>query len=466
MTRAATARESCERRFLATVLGDIDGDYYRDNLKLAPEAFETFDCRDAWRRAVECGALERALQDKAVQGVLAGADLTKYFHDRVTVWANWLRDRGPDFFSQWQDLMRTSRIAFPPPENEPPEAEILPDCVPIVSDLLEPGDKMIVASGSKSFKTWTLIQLGYCIANGAPWLGFTTQRSRVLFLNFEIKPRNLWRRVFRVRTALGLPKSDDFIAWNLRGKGFSMDRHADDLIASAKRLGVGVVILDPIYKLFGDRNESSAGDMATLMSLFDRVAAETGAAIVFAHHFAKGATAGKDSVDRASGSGVFARDPDCIFTLTRLDESEGSNTFAASVTLREFAPVADFAVRREHPVMVRTENVNVRNLHEPAKRTAKYSVEQVVQLLPDTGATSADWQRLAKEQLGMSRSTFFDTYAPEAKKRARLVAGLWMKSDKSDLVRSDRSDQSESGIKNTGLRTGPERAGPVRRDAA
>ncbi|HRE05803.1 MAG TPA: AAA family ATPase, partial [Opitutaceae bacterium] len=267
---------------------------------------------------------------------------------------------------------------------------------------------------------------------GAEWLGFTTRRRRILYVNFEIKPRNLWRRVHRIRAALGLAKTEDFRAWNLRGKGFNMDDHVDTLIAKAKEIDAAVIFLDPIYKLFGNRNESSAGDMATLMTLLDRLATETGAAVVFAHHYAKGSTAGKDAIDRASGSGVFARDPDCILTLTRLDEAEGKNTFTISATLREQPPVDDFAVRREHPIMVRADGVNVRNLHEPAKRLSKYTPEQVVGVLPATGATITEWQRLARQHLGMSKSTFFDTYAQPAKKLARFTTGLWFRSDRSD----------------------------------
>lgn len=84
------------------------------------------------------------------------------------------------------DLLPMGNTAqrFPEIETEPEELEILPDTKPIVADLFEPGDKVIIASGSKSYKTWTLIQMGQCIASGVPWLGFTTQRSRVLYLNF------------------------------------------------------------------------------------------------------------------------------------------------------------------------------------------------------------------------------------------------------------------------------------------
>lgn len=456
----AESRADIERRFIATVLGDPASDYLRENLSIEADAFECFECKAAWRLMVRAGSVDRALEHKEVQRLLATeAAPLQYWSDRVSVWTFWLRDKGPAFLPEWRELLRTSKTTFPLIEEEPDEDEILPEVDPIVAGLMEAGDKLIIASGSKSFKTWTLIQLGYCIAWGVPWLGFETRSERVLFLNFEIKPRNFWRRVYRVRRALGLEKSSNFVVWNLRGQGFSMDRHADDLIQRAKRVGARVIVLDPIYKLLGDRNESSAGDMSTLMAIFDRVATEAGAAIVFAHHFAKGSAASKDSIDRASGSGVFARDPDCIITLTRLDEAEGANTFAASVTLREFAPIDDFAVRREHPIMVRVDDVNVRNLHEPAKRKAKYSAEQIVALLPKEGLSTAAWQQAAREQLGMTRSTFYE-YVSAAKKLARQVGPLWLprsgRSDQSDLGMSDRRTRSESGIKDTGLRTRPD----------
>jgi len=39
------------------------------------------------------------------------------------------------------------------------------------------------------------------------------------------------------------------------------------------------------------------------------------AASVFGAHFSKGNQAGKESIDRISGSGVFARDPDTILVI-------------------------------------------------------------------------------------------------------------------------------------------------------
>jgi len=54
---------------------------------------------------------------------------------------------------------------------------------------------------------------------------------------------------------------------------------------------------------------------------------------VYAHHFSKGNKSDTDHIDRASGSGVFARDPDAILTLTPHEEEDH---LVLEATLRDF----------------------------------------------------------------------------------------------------------------------------------
>ncbi|MBR1828233.1 MAG: hypothetical protein IJ781_01805, partial [Atopobiaceae bacterium] len=51
---------------------------------------------------------------------------------------------------------------------------------------------------------------------------------------------------------------------------------------------------------------------------FDRVCNELGCSVVYCHHHSKGFQGTKHSIDRMSGSGVFARDPDAILDMTPL----------------------------------------------------------------------------------------------------------------------------------------------------
>lgn len=67
---------------------------------------------------------------------------------------------------------------------------------------------------------------------------------------------------------------------------------------------------------------NSADQMANFCNQFDKVCTELGCAVIYCHHHSKGSQGGKKSMDRASGSGVFARDPDALLDLTELEPTE------------------------------------------------------------------------------------------------------------------------------------------------
>src|SRR5699024_794151 len=114
---------------------------------------------------------------------------------------------------------------------------------------------------------------------------------------------------------------DNIDIWNLRGKSVPMDKLAPKLIRRAAKKNYIAVIIDPIYKvLTGDEN--SADQMAHFTNQFDKVCTELGSSVIYCHHHSKGSQGGKKSMDRASGSGVFARDPDALIDLTELEVTE------------------------------------------------------------------------------------------------------------------------------------------------
>lgn len=100
-----------------------------------------------------------------------------------------------------------------------------------------------------------------------------------------------------------------------------MDKLAPKLIRRAAKKNYIAVIIDPIYKVItGDEN--SADQMANFCNQFDLVCTELGCAVIYCHHHSKGGQGGKKSMDRASGSGVFARDPDALLDMIGLELSE------------------------------------------------------------------------------------------------------------------------------------------------
>lgn len=100
-----------------------------------------------------------------------------------------------------------------------------------------------------------------------------------------------------------------------------MTELAPRLIRRALKRKYSAVIIDPIYKVItGDEN--AADQMAKFCNQFDRVCAELGAAVIYCHHHSKGDQGQKRASDRASGSGVFARDPDALIDMIELEVTD------------------------------------------------------------------------------------------------------------------------------------------------
>ena len=220
----------------------------------------------------------------------------------------------------------------------------------LISGVLYQGDKMCLNAGSKIGKTWHLLRLGLSFSEGIPWMGHATTKAKVLFVNFELKDHVTQDRVRMVKNdILANVDATNFHLLNLRNLGMRPETLASVLPEFAdtiKTAGYGMIIFDPIYKMYGwDMDENSAGDVAQLMNTLEMFSNKTGASIVYSHHYAKGGQAGKASIDRASGSGVFARDPDAIVNITGLEDNDENTSFRVDMQLRCFKPVKPFGLR-------------------------------------------------------------------------------------------------------------------------
>ena len=267
-------------------------------------------------------------------------------------------EEAQDSAETWDDVKaRFEMWGIPPEEKDTCEtlAEVWDNPPPrapeLIGGLLRQGHKMIVSGTSKAGKSFALLQLAAALAEGRDWLQtFHCQKSRVLYLNLEIDRASMIHRARRVYGALqwtpcGL---DNFIFDHLRGRTGKIEAMAADIIRKAKKHEAKAVFIDPVYKC-GLEDENSAGDIAQFCQILDRIATDTGAAVIYCHHFSKGAQDSKSAIDRASGSGVFARDADAILTLTELQEPGG---FRLECILREFKSPPPMSFRFEYPLHV------------------------------------------------------------------------------------------------------------------
>lgn len=273
-------------------------------------------------------------------------------------------DAHPKPWREWVEEVAEEADGMPGSESL---AEVFADMPPkapeLIRGVLRQGHKMLVVGPSKAGKSFALIELCAAVASGTSWFGKRCAQGPVLYVNLEIDRPSCIDRFAKVFDALGVSRNyAGYVeVWNLRGKSLTLDRLAPRIVRRASKMASPpiAIVIDPIYKVMtGDEN--SASDMGAFCNLFDYIARETGAAVIYCHHQSKGAQGFKTAMDRASGSGVFARDPDAMLDVSELvldedgeqmPEADGT-PFEATWITREFRPPATQKVWFRYPVHV------------------------------------------------------------------------------------------------------------------
>jgi RecA-family ATPase len=221
----------------------------------------------------------------------------------------------------------------------------LPD--ELIEGVLRCGHKMLISGSSKAGKSFLLMELAVALSEGGSWLGFKCKKSKVLYVNLEIDSASFINRFSEIYKALKvIPKHRaDISIWNLRGHAVPLDKLVPKLLRRIANQHFDAVIIDPIYKvIMGDENNAS--EMGAFCNQFDKICNEAGCATIYCHHHSKGAQGFKKAMDRASGSGVFARDPDAQLDMIQLEADDeflasyadnlGDTAWRLECSLREF----------------------------------------------------------------------------------------------------------------------------------
>jgi hypothetical protein len=219
----------------------------------------------------------------------------------------------------------------------------LPEVETILRDVFGAGDVVQVNGSAKSRKTFILVQLAVCIACGIPFLDIDVTPGPVVFLNMEIRPAHFQRRLKRMMTALHVTGPLPHKLLVLHGRGRTADAALSDTRAAAKRCRAGTIILDPVYKLSPSGDENAGKDTKAIVATMDALAEDTGAAISYAHHCAKGSPADRKAVDRGAGHSTLARAYDAALSI--LPHRDEPDAFVVEWTLRNFAPRPTAAIR-------------------------------------------------------------------------------------------------------------------------
>jgi hypothetical protein len=265
----------------------------------------------------------------------------------------------------------------------------------LVEGFLSVQDFLIISAPPKNAKSLIQFQLALCITAGVPFLGQKTLKSNVLIIDLELRQDVSQTRLLEAAKKLGLPGVPDGLhLWNLARQP-NLDLESMIAILESRMNDLppfGLIIVDPIY-IFGTAENFSENDSASMTRLvlsLQKIAASSGAALSFSHHFRKGKAGSEESTDRMAGSGVLARYCDVAMTMSYHEQDWVS---ICEVTSRHYRHKGPFCVEITPPIVKRRDDLNPTRFrtYTPGSRTNNISPEGLLDLLPDEGLRRAEW---------------------------------------------------------------------------
>ncbi|MFI5258871.1 MAG: AAA family ATPase, partial [Candidatus Limnocylindrales bacterium] len=172
----------------------------------------------------------------------------------------------------------------------------------LIQGLLGPGEVAVLGAEPKLGKTWLALQFAIAAASGTPlaahWL--VPKCVRTLLVVEEGRPGDLKDRLTQLLSLSGGTAVLELFV--LPFQGFRLDAPDDvaELIRQIKSLEVGLVILDPLYRMHR-QDENDAVAMRPVIAAL-RTIADTEAGVLLVHHLRKPAR------DARSGGGASGAD--------------------------------------------------------------------------------------------------------------------------------------------------------------
>jgi AAA domain/DnaB-like helicase N terminal domain len=293
----------------------------------------------------------------------------------------------------WKPVSAASQAKAPTPA--PPE---------LIAGMLYEGGTLMMSGASKSMKTYTMIHAGLAVASGSEWMGRKCAKRPVVYLNLELQPFAMEKRVREIAAAMRIDCPDTFYIVNLRGTLVNIDVVEAQLNRVIASIQPGLVIIDPHYKISAASgvDENSNDAQGLLLYRLENAICKKGSALMIAHHFSKGDKSQTKAMDRAAGGGALARWPDVIMTLT---EHEEESCCTAEFSLRNFAPIPAFVLRWEYPVWHYMKDIDPTKLKQPG-RPKKNDRKTLIPLIPKEGITRP--QLVEKAKPSWSKSSVYE----------------------------------------------------------
>jgi hypothetical protein len=188
----------------------------------------------------------------------------------------------------------------------------------LLQGLFRKGQVMIISDASKTYKSWTAMEAALAISQGGTFVKWPANIGKVYYIDTELEAFDFQVRMRSIIAGGSYkPEPGEFRTLLLRGTKSEIATLVDQLSVRLAGKDIDVIVIDAIYSLLGDREENSNEDVADVGVHLFRLAKNTGAAVIFIHHFSKGSQQGKRGIEKASGAGAWGRFPDVCLAIDR-----------------------------------------------------------------------------------------------------------------------------------------------------
>lgn len=290
------------------------------------------------------------------------------------------------------------------------EETVVPDRAPDIWDCeIGRQEKCLLVGASKTRKSWFLSNLVIHAAMGLPFLERPMDKVRIIVYDMELKQETLLRRYRSIFNKLGIKPFCKEFTDNVRLKctkgkpRLLLDKYCAAMIKEINDFGADLVVLDPVYKFLNlesrSLDENSATDMALLLSYMDSIQGQTKSSLLLCTHCSKGVAEEKQLLDRASGSGVFARDCDAFLSICKHKEA---GKFVLETMLRDNKEKPHIGYEVDHPVFRVLKDLDCSQLFTEKKEKNKFvKMEELVPKLEiNRNYTSKELQELIIKEFG------------------------------------------------------------------
>lgn len=205
----------------------------------------------------------------------------------------------------------------------------------LIEDFWENGSVGVIGAPSKSFKSTFALNLACAVATGKPFDGRKVKQGAVLIIQGENNLSMEQHKIYAV-TGCETPPPIYFVDDNITME--QVYRLENDI----RELGVKLLIIDPMYLLFGSGDINRHQDIVERLEMLTRLSKNTGCSVMLIHHSRKLERGAKITTSDMYGSAFIEGWYESMILLQR--KSNNSSTMTTYFRNHKSGDVYDLVV--------------------------------------------------------------------------------------------------------------------------